>query len=464
MRANTHTNPFVSARETAEAPSRYAAAKRCYDIFFSFGGLLVLSPMFLVIAALIKLTDGGPVIYRQVRIGQHGRPFRICKFRTMISAADQAGPAITKAGDARVTWIGGLLRKTKLDEFPQLWNVLKGEMSLVGPRPEVPRYVERYTSEQRGILRLKPGITDLASLCFRDEEALLANAENVEEFYIRHCVPRKLQLNQEYAGRASLWNDTWIILQTLCPYWLGVLVTYGILLAASFWLACGLIYDFALPASSSAQYWRAMFVVVGLQLGCLMWRKQCHGMLSYFSFPELRHVATALGVAAVGLLALGTTGMGSPPRNVLLVNALGSFLLLGGFRVLLRCWRERSAGAEEPLDRPPARVGIIGAGRAGAQLALELMKNRNLGRTVVAFFDDDFQKWRKCIHDVPVVGMPECLLDGWRERLDEVFIALPGAPIARIAEVNDVVRKSGLKAYTVPAPASFWVDCPAGVS
>lgn len=189
-------------------------AKRLYDVVFSFIGLVLLAPLFAVIWALVKITDGGVVFYRQARVGRGGREFWIYKFRTMVPAADQTGPSITKQGDARVTRIGRILRKTKLDELPQLWNVLKGDMSLVGPRPEVPRYVQRYTPEQREVLRLKPGITDLASLYFRDEEELLANADNLEEFYLQHCVPRKLQLNLEYAARANLVSDTWIILQT----------------------------------------------------------------------------------------------------------------------------------------------------------------------------------------------------------------------------------------------------------
>ena len=440
----------------ASALAFHAAAKRLYDAVFSFGGLVVLSPLFLLIAALIKIADGGDVFYRQTRIGFQGRPFRICKFRTMVYAAEQAGPSITKDGDARITWIGRILRKTKLDELPQLWNVLKGEMTLVGPRPEVPRYVERYTPEQREILRCKPGITDLASLCFRDEEALLAHANNVEDFYIQHCVPRKLRLNQEYAARANLLNDTWIIMQTLCPYWVGVLVTYGILLAASFRLSYGLISDFAPPSMSAMQFWREMGLVLALQLGCLTWRKQCRGLLSYFSFPELRQVGTALGLAAVGLLVFRGTGGGGPPRNVILVNTLLSFSLLSGFRVLLRLWRERSAGKDDTPANPPSRVGIIGAGRTGAQLALELIAKKKLGRIAVAFFDDDSQKWQKRIHEVPVVGMPECLLDGWTEKLDEVVIAMPGAPADRIREINQLLGKAGLKFYSMSGSAKFW--------
>jgi len=431
------------------------SAKRMYDLFFSFCGLMVLCPLFLHIAVLIRISDGGCVFYRQIRIGLLGRPFRICKFRTMISSAEQAGPAITKDGDARITWVGRILRKSKLDELPQLWNVLKGEMSLVGPRPEVPHYVERYTLEQCEILRCKPGITDLASLCFRDEEVLLGNANNTEAFYIQHCIPRKLRLNQEYAARANLLSDTWIIVQTICPYWVGVLVTYGILLAASFGLAYGLIYDFAPLPMSALQFWRELALALALQLGCLTWRKQCRGLLSYFSFPELWQVGTALGLAAIGLLALWVAGAGGPPRNVILVNALLSFAFLSGFRVLLRRWRERSAGEEDTPANPPARVGIIGAGTTGAQLALGMIARKNFGRIAVAFFDDDFQKWQKNIHDVPVVGMPECLVEGWAEKLDEVVIAMPDAPADRILEITQLLNKSGLKFYSVSGSARF---------
>jgi lipopolysaccharide/colanic/teichoic acid biosynthesis glycosyltransferase len=446
----------VPAYEVVAVPSFSTPAKRLYDIIFSIGGLVVLSPLFVLIATLIKVADRGNIFFRQIRIGLYGRPFRICKFRTMVSTAERAGPFVTKDGDARITRIGRILRKTKLDELPQLWNVLRGEMSLVGPRPEVPRYVQHYTPEQCDILRYKPGITDVASLHFRDEEALLGNAESLEDFYIQQCIPRKLRLNREYAERANLLSDTWIIVQTLCPYWVGVLVSCGIILAASFWLSYELVYDFSSPAMSAQQFWREISLVLAWQLGCLTWRKQCRGLLSYFSFPELWQVGTALGVAAVGLLALRAAGDGSPPRNVILVDLLVSVSLLSGFRVLLRLWRERSAGEEDAPADPPARVGIIGAGSTGAELALELNVKKNYGRIVVAFFDDDFQKWQKCIHEVPVVGMPECLLEGWTKKLDEVVIAMPNAPADRIREIDQLLRKTSLKFYMASCPTRFW--------
>ncbi len=198
-------------------PFSYPQFKRAYDFIFSLGGLLVLSPLFIFLAACVKMSDHGPVFFRQRRIGLNGAPFDILKFRSMVVDAENRGLSITKGGDPRITRIGRFLRKTKLDELPQLWNVLKGEMSLVGPRPEVPRYVLRYTPEQKKVLQLKPGITDLATLAFRNEEEFLKLAADVEDFYLTNCVPQKIGLNLEYARRASLWEDTKIILRTLWP-------------------------------------------------------------------------------------------------------------------------------------------------------------------------------------------------------------------------------------------------------
>lgn len=192
-------------------------AKRAFDLFFSVLGLLVLSPLLLLLALLVKLSDGGPVFYRQQRVGQGGRLFAILKFRSMVVNAEKMGLSVTKDGDPRITQIGRFLRKTKLDELPQLWNVLRGEMSFVGPRPEVPRYVAHYTAEQRRVLALKPGITDLATLEFRNEEELLRTAGDTEKFYLEYCVPRKIELNLAYARQANLWEDVKIILRTLFP-------------------------------------------------------------------------------------------------------------------------------------------------------------------------------------------------------------------------------------------------------
>lgn len=194
-----------------------AAAKRVYDLGFSALGIVALAPLALLIAFAIKVDDGGRVFFRQERVGRGGLPFRMWKFRSMVPDASKLGLSVTAGHDPRITRVGRWLRRCKLDELPQLVNVLTGEMSLVGPRPEVPRYVAIYSTADRRVLQYRPGITDPATLEFRNEEDLLAGATDVEAFYIAHCVPRKIELNLRYVEVASLWGDTVIILRTVFP-------------------------------------------------------------------------------------------------------------------------------------------------------------------------------------------------------------------------------------------------------
>ena len=200
--------------------------KRLFDILFSGCGLLLLGPAFLGLALLVKLADRGPILFRQRRVGQGGKLFWILKFRSMVVGAERLGLSVTRDGDPRITRIGRFLRKTKLDELPQLWNVWRGEMSFVGPRPEVPHYVGKYSEAQKRVLALKPGITDLATLAFRNEEELLRTAPDSERFYLDYCIPRKIELNLAYAKSANVWEDIKIILRTLgcirtCPLFVG---------------------------------------------------------------------------------------------------------------------------------------------------------------------------------------------------------------------------------------------------
>lgn len=210
--------PLVQYARHGSGPENDVARrrlKRSFDILFSAFGLAVLSPLLVMLAIAIRIFSRGPAFFLQERIGQNGRPFRIVKFRTMVMNAQRLGPGITRDGDPRITRIGRFLRKAKLDELPQLWNVLKGEMSFVGPRPELACYVRNYTTEQMQVLALKPGVTDPATLEFRKEEELLDRVSDAERFYIEHCVPRKIELNLAYAEKANLWADLKIICRTL---------------------------------------------------------------------------------------------------------------------------------------------------------------------------------------------------------------------------------------------------------
>lgn len=188
--------------------------RRLLDIVASGVGLAVLSPLFVLIGLWIKLDSPGPVFYRAQRAGKDGKLFRLYKFRSMVADADKRGPGITATGDARITRVGRFLRRTKIDELPQLINVLKGEMSLVGPRPEDPRYVALYTPEQRRVLSVRPGITSAASLAYRHEEQLLSG-EDWETLYRTKVLPDKLAIDLAYLEQRTLVSDLKLIFRTI---------------------------------------------------------------------------------------------------------------------------------------------------------------------------------------------------------------------------------------------------------
>lgn len=191
-------------------------SKRIFDVVASTLGLLLLAPVLLVLALWIKLDSAGPVFFRQVRVGQFGKTFRIHKFRTMVSDAENKGLQITVGADARVTRVGHWLRKYKLDELPQLLDVWLGSMSLVGPRPEVPRYVDCYPEDMRDlVLSVRPGITDRASIEFKDENEILGRATDPNKAYIEEVLPIKLGFYVDYVKNRSLMGDLGLILRTI---------------------------------------------------------------------------------------------------------------------------------------------------------------------------------------------------------------------------------------------------------
>ena len=190
-------------------------SKRVCDLVLAGPALLLLAPLLALLALWVKLDSRGPVFFRQTRVGRRGRPFRIFKFRTMVVAAEQLGAQLTIGQDKRITRSGYFLRRYRLDELPQLLNVLLGEMSLVGPRPEVPRYVACYSESERAILELTPGITSQASLTYLGESELLAQQAEPEQFYLAEVMPAKIRTDLAYAQRATVLTDLGVIAQTV---------------------------------------------------------------------------------------------------------------------------------------------------------------------------------------------------------------------------------------------------------
>ena len=189
--------------------------KRAFDVSVAAAGLVCLLPLFCLVAVLIKLDSRGPVLFRHERVGRWFQPFLLYKFRTMVRDAPRMGASITCGDDPRITWVGGFLRRTKIDELPQLVNVVKGDMSIVGPRPEVRQYVERFRDDYSEILTVRPGITDPASLKFRNEATLLGTAADPIDMYLRFILPEKVSLGKQYVRGASLGTDVKLIVKTL---------------------------------------------------------------------------------------------------------------------------------------------------------------------------------------------------------------------------------------------------------
>jgi len=189
--------------------------KRIFDVIASFTGLIILSPVFLIIFLAILITMGWPIFYRQARVGRAGENFKIIKFRSMVKDAERRGAWLTADGDSRITPVGRFLRRSKLDELPQLINIFLGEMSFVGPRPEVPQYVKLYNNEQMRVLSVRPGLTDPASIAYRDEEIVLARFDDAEKAYIEEIMPAKLKLNLAYMQKATFLTDIGLIFETI---------------------------------------------------------------------------------------------------------------------------------------------------------------------------------------------------------------------------------------------------------
>ncbi|MFO0582487.1 MAG: sugar transferase [Anaeromyxobacter sp.] len=194
-------------------PRAYTPVKRLLDVLLAGTGLVVLSPLLLGLAAAVRLSSHGPAVFRQERMGRGARPFTLLKLRSMTT--DEGGPSVTSAGDRRVTPLGRFLRRYKLDELPQLINVVRGDMSLVGPRPEVRRFVEAFPEAYAEVLTVRPGLTDYAAVAYRDEETILSTAEDPEALYLREVLPRKIELYREYIRTMSLTTDLRLILQTI---------------------------------------------------------------------------------------------------------------------------------------------------------------------------------------------------------------------------------------------------------
>jgi lipopolysaccharide/colanic/teichoic acid biosynthesis glycosyltransferase len=461
--------------------------KRALDVVAALSGLLLLAPLFLLIALAIKLDSRGPVFFRQERVGRHGRPFHIFKFRTMTVDGGTGSSQLTVSGDARVTRVGAVLRRSKVDELAQLIDVLRGTMSLVGPRPEVPRYVAHYPPQWRErLLSVRPGITDFASVRYRNEGDLLALASDPEREYIEVILPTKLRYALHYVDRPSLSNDLRVLGLTLRTVFVPTLPSPWRLFGmndSKLWvwldqtmsalrprnravsmvvdgltiLACWHVtYLFRLGFErwQPGRPWYDDYVSIGVVVLYLLFLALTgvpRGPWRFFGFEDFKRIAMACGVAGTvsALIVLMAQWVGVA-RAVLLLHPLFCLLALSLTRMSYRMVWEHARSVVSGNEGEARRALVLGAGEAARQLVGAI--HRRDGWTVLALLDDDPAKQGLRISGVQVQGrIADLALPHVLAGATHVIVAMPGATPDQRERIIELARQTGLPVMSVPS-------------
>ncbi len=444
--------------------------RRAFDAILAAGTLLLLSPLLLVVCVLILALDGPPVLYRGERVGRGGTPFHMLKFRTMVRDAARAGPGVTMGADPRITRLGAVLRRTKLDELPQLLNVLWGDMSLVGPRPEDPRFVALYTPEQRRVLEVRPGITSPASIAFRDEQSRLAGA--TEQDYVHRVLPLKLRLDLEYVDHHSLAVDISVLAQTaaallptataqrLLRRYLPWVVIDGLTVAIAFYASFALRFG-GLHGAGGAEALGTLNVVIVPIILLYLATEHVWGLNQriwrYATASEIMLVLNvclvATAIAVLGDLLAGLVfGVRDLPLSVVVLGGFFTFMgiVLTRFRgrILRAAWRRRPGSPSTPTA-----TLIYGAGDAGHFVAWRLVTlPEGNAYHVIGFIDDDPRKWGLRIHGLPVLGGRMVLPEIVRRRgIQLVVVAIANIPGEALRDLVTVCQATDAQVKVVPS-------------
>jgi lipopolysaccharide/colanic/teichoic acid biosynthesis glycosyltransferase len=438
--------------------------------------LIVLAPALVVISVAIKVLGGpGPVIFRGTRVGRFGVEFRILKFRSMRSGSD-LGAQLTAGSDSRVTGIGAFLRSTKLDELPQFWNVLRGQMSIVGPRPEAPRYVAHYTDAQRALLSVRPGVTGAATLEYRNEEAVLAQVpdDRREAFYLESLLPKELAVELEYVANWTFRRDMVIIVRTFIAIITGIGLgrsskTAGgvlpgrrfiprstlpvIALDSVMWvsgLVAGSILRHGKVAGVTGEnvgagiaIVLALLVTIGLLVGSY------RGRFAIGRYQEAGALTVVQVLVVIAYFIIYAFVSSVPVgRGTVVAAAYWAIVPMLGVRYLFRYWRSRRV---QPPAADSRRVLIYGAGLGAHQVIPSLLFNPSSRYRPVGIIEDDPSKRYRSVEGISVVGNRNTLESAAaRYHVDALLIAVPSASPAMIREITQMGHAAGLDVITLP--------------
>ncbi|MEO8192091.1 MAG: polysaccharide biosynthesis protein [Acidobacteriota bacterium] len=469
---------------------------RIFELLAAVAVLFLFSPVLLLSAIGVALSSRGPVLFRQKRIGRRGEMFTLYKFRTMRAGID--GPQVTAKGDDRVTLVGRLLRATKLDELPELWNILNGDLSLVGPRPEVPRFVDLGNPLWRKVLGVRPGLTDPVTLRLRNEEALLSSVVgNRETFYRDVLQPYKLRGYAEYLDRRTIWTDLEVLLRTAVAivrpstapppsfaeltriaegtepdesqrsssppvgfslrhvqYLLDVVV-----LTASFGISYALRFDFDLNRRVMGELLPQLPWVLAIQSGALLFAGVHRFIWRYVGMREAKRFLEAAIWSGLALLTLRFYGPGSffpwkIPVSVILIDTLLGFGGVLGLRMLRRVTYEQERREVASMFVPASarrRVLLLGAGQAGVLAAKEILGRGDLDINIQGFVDDDLRKQGALIHGIPVLGTTRDLGRLVTEHgIQDVVITIAQISRREILRLFDLCRKIKVSVRIIP--------------
>jgi lipopolysaccharide/colanic/teichoic acid biosynthesis glycosyltransferase len=440
-------------------------AKRFVDILVATVGLVLLAPLLILIGLIIKLDSSGPVFFRQERVGRNGRSFRIFKFRTMVQGAYKMGSRLTTKRDPRVTRVGQILRWFKIDEVPQLINVLVGDMSLIGPRPEDPHFVAYYDEHQRQVLNVRPGMLGPSQILGRDElESYPEGLRDTEQYYVDHILPEKLERDLEYVQTASFLGDMSLLLRGVWAtvvgafkakflwrrrYRIALFLLDAGLIVTSCYLAFMIRADFTWPARSHFFIY-PLVITLAARLISLAYFGAYQGVLAYFGLWDM--LALVKAIAASALVAGGLTffiGMQSFPRSVFVIDSVLVLLMLAGLRYVLRGVSRGRSRSSKGKQREKALV--VGAGMGGEQIVRALLDDPACPYRPVGFIDESPERWGSMIHGIRILGgAAEVPLAVSANGIEAVFICISDLSERGVAEVVEICQKVGVEYRVVP--------------